>query len=104
MSTEVNKLVNEIIIMDRRMRKYWNIKACRIVEARLHIFLISALDKGEYSMFVYISETKEKRGPQGCETSRLPHFLENRLTITVKLSALRPIFLYHRKIPGTCLC
>jgi hypothetical protein len=28
-------------------------------------------------------------GPQGYETSRLPHFLENRLTDLVRLSALR---------------
>jgi hypothetical protein len=69
------------------MRRYASIKKCRIVEARIHIFLISVLDKGEHAMFVYLLETKEKRSPQGCETSRLPHFLENRLTI-----------------PGTYLC
>jgi hypothetical protein len=40
--------------------------------------------------------------PCGCETSRLPHFLDNRLTVMVSLSALRagrP--LTPRKIPGT---
>jgi hypothetical protein len=45
-------------------------------------------------------------GQQGCETSRLPHHLNNRLTQTaVRLSALltgRPLL--PRKIPGTQFC
>jgi hypothetical protein len=46
-------------------------------------------------------------GPQGCEISRLPHFLDNRLTDgAVRLSALsigQPSFT-PRKIPGTHFC
>jgi hypothetical protein len=46
-----------------------------------------------------------REGPQGCETSRLPHFLGNRLQMAVRLSALRagPILL-PRKIRGTHFC
>jgi hypothetical protein len=40
--------------------------------------------------------------PQGCETSRLPHSLDNWLTEEVRLSALRAgRLLPSRKIPGT---
>jgi hypothetical protein len=44
-------------------------------------------------------------GPQGCETSRLPHFLDNRLTDSGKVVSLtrRPPFT-SRKIPGTHFC
>jgi hypothetical protein len=44
-------------------------------------------------------------GPWGCETSRLPHFLENRLTDggEVVNFTRRPPFA-PRKIPGTHLC
>jgi hypothetical protein len=31
----------------------------------------------------------DRGGPQGYETSRLPHFLDNRLTDVVRLSTLR---------------
>jgi hypothetical protein len=27
-----------------------------------------------------VTTATEREGPQGCETSRLPHFLDNRLT------------------------
>jgi hypothetical protein len=44
-------------------------------------------------------------GPQGCETSRLPHFLDNRLTDGGEVVSLtrRPPFT-PRKIPGTHFC
>jgi hypothetical protein len=44
-------------------------------------------------------------GPQGCETSRFPHFLDNRLTDggeVISLTCLPPIT--PRKIPGTHFC
>jgi hypothetical protein len=44
-------------------------------------------------------------GPQGCETSRLPRFLDNRLTDTDEVFSLMrwPAFT-PRKIPGTHFC
>jgi hypothetical protein len=48
---------------------------------------------------------KVHRGPQGCETSRLPHFLDNRLTVigeVVSLTSRPPCA--RRKIPGTHFC
>jgi hypothetical protein len=45
-----------------------------------------------------------RRGPQSCETSRLPHFLDNRITDDGEVVSLtrRPPF-NPRKIPGTHL-
>jgi hypothetical protein len=44
-------------------------------------------------------------GPNGCETSMLPHFLDNRLTDVGEVVSLtlRPTFT-PRKIPGTHIC
>jgi hypothetical protein len=44
-------------------------------------------------------------GPQGCQTSSLPHFPGNRLTDGGKVFSLtrRPPFT-HRKVPGTHFC
>jgi hypothetical protein len=44
-------------------------------------------------------------GPQGCETSRLPHFLDNGVTDGGEFTSLtsRPSFV-PRKIPGTHFC
>jgi hypothetical protein len=44
----------------------------------------------------------DRRGPEGCETSRLQHFLDNRLTDGSEVVTLtrRPPFT-SRKIPGT---
>jgi hypothetical protein len=44
-------------------------------------------------------------GPYGCETSRLSHFLDNRLTVGGEVVNLtrRPVFT-PRKIPGTHFC
>jgi hypothetical protein len=44
--------------------------------------------------------------PQGCGTSRLPHFLHNRLTDGGEVVSLtrRPAALYPSKIPGTHFC
>jgi hypothetical protein len=46
-----------------------------------------------------------REGPQGCETSRFPHFLDNRLTEVGEVAGLtrRPPFT-PRKIPGTHFC
>jgi hypothetical protein len=46
-----------------------------------------------------------REGPLGCETSRLPQFLDNRLTEGGKVVSLtcRPPFT-PRKIPGTHFC
>jgi hypothetical protein len=44
-------------------------------------------------------------GPLSCETSRLPHFLDNRLTVggeVVSLTRRQPFT--SRKIPGTHFC
>jgi hypothetical protein len=45
------------------------------------------------------------RGPQGCETSRLLHFVDTRLTDGGEVASLtrRPPFT-PRKIPGTHFC
>jgi hypothetical protein len=47
----------------------------------------------------------ERERPYGCETSRLPHFLDNRLTDGGEVVSLtrRPPFTL-RKIPGTHFC
>jgi hypothetical protein len=44
-------------------------------------------------------------GPYGCETSRLPHLLDNRFTDGSEVDSLtrRSLFI-PRKIPGTHLC
>jgi hypothetical protein len=46
-----------------------------------------------------------REGPSGCEKSRLPHFLDNRLTDGGEVVSLtrRPPFT-PRKIPGTHCC
>jgi hypothetical protein len=46
-----------------------------------------------------------REGPEGCETSRLPHYLDNRLTDGGEVVSLtrRPPFT-PRKIPGTHFC
>jgi hypothetical protein len=44
-------------------------------------------------------------GPQGCETSRRPHFLDNRLRDGGEVVSLtRRLPFASRKIPGTHLC
>jgi hypothetical protein len=44
-------------------------------------------------------------GLQGCETSSLPHFLDNRLTDGGEVVSLtRRLSFTPRKIPGTHLC
>jgi hypothetical protein len=43
-------------------------------------------------------------GPHGCETSRLPHFLDNRLTDGGEVSLTRLPPFTPRKIPGTHFC
>jgi hypothetical protein len=65
-------------------------------------------------IFRYKTEVKaihvaDREDPQGCETSRLPHFLENQLTDCgeVSQSRARPGFTPPpppRKIPGTHFC
>jgi hypothetical protein len=65
-----------------------------------------------YALFNYGFSKKGKaipvtghRGPWGCETSRLPHFLDNRLTDGGEVFSLtrRPPFT-PRNIPGTHFC
>jgi hypothetical protein len=46
----------------------------------------------------------DRGGPQGCETSRLPHFLDNRLTDDGEVSLTRRPHFTPRKIPGTHFC
>jgi hypothetical protein len=44
-------------------------------------------------------------GPYGCETSRLPHFVDNRLTDGGEIVSLKRLPLFTpRKIPGTHFC
>jgi hypothetical protein len=69
---------------------------------------------GDMDIFSRISIRKKKgkalpltgrEGPQGCETSRLPHFLDNRLTDggeVVSLMCWQPYT--PRKILGTHFC
>jgi hypothetical protein len=46
-----------------------------------------------------------REGPWGCEMSRLPHFLDNRLTDGGEVVSLtRQLPFTPRKIPGTHLC
>jgi hypothetical protein len=46
-----------------------------------------------------------REGPEGCETSRLPHFLDNRLTNGGEVvSSTRPPPFTPRKIPRTNFC
>jgi hypothetical protein len=47
-----------------------------------------------------------RQGPQGCETLRLPHFLDNRLTDGGKVvtALCNGCPLAPRKIPGTHFC
>jgi hypothetical protein len=57
---------------------------------------------------VYVLAVKGKAIPvtgRGCETSRFPHFLDNRLTDSGEIISLtrRPPFT-HRWIPGTHFC
>jgi hypothetical protein len=60
--------------------------------------------------FTYVAEEKKgqaipvtgREGPKGCETSRLPHFLDNRLTDGGEVvSHRRRLPFTPRKIPGT---
>jgi hypothetical protein len=46
---------------------------------------------------------KGRGGPQDCETSRLPHFLDNRFIDGGEVSLTAPPFT-PRKIPGTHFC
>jgi hypothetical protein len=43
-------------------------------------------------------------GPWGCETSRFPYFLDNRLTDGSEVSLTRRPLFTRRKIPGTHFC
>jgi hypothetical protein len=54
---------------------------------------------------VKVTPVTGRGGPQGCEMSMLPHFLDSRLTDGVEVASLtcRPLFT-PRKIPGTHLC
>jgi hypothetical protein len=46
-----------------------------------------------------------REDPWGCETSRLPHFLDNRLTGSGEVVSPTPQLLFTpRKIPGTHFC
>jgi hypothetical protein len=45
-----------------------------------------------------------REGPYGCETSRLPHFLDNRLTHGDEISLTRRPPFTPKKIPGTPFC
>jgi hypothetical protein len=46
-----------------------------------------------------------REGPQSCEMSRLPYFLDNRLTDGGEVVSLTrtPLF-YHQMIPGAYFC
>jgi hypothetical protein len=48
----------------------------------------SSFDHGKVKVKKAVPVT-DRGGPQGCETSRFPYFLDNRLTMAVRLSALR---------------
>jgi hypothetical protein len=50
-------------------------------------------------------QTRGRGGPQGCETSRFPHFLDNRLTDGGEIvNLMRRSPFTPTKIPGTHFC
>jgi hypothetical protein len=61
--------------------------------------------KSEYKKKGKTIPVTGRRGPYGCETSKLPHFLDNRLREDGEFVSLtrRPPFT-SRKIPGTHFC
>jgi hypothetical protein len=66
------------------------------------VFLLQMWDIWMYSKAISVTG---RAGPYGCEMSRLPHFLDNRLTDGGKVVSLtrRPP-ITPRKIPGTDFC
>jgi hypothetical protein len=40
---------------------------------------------------------KGREGPQGCETSKLPYFLDNRFSDGVEVASLKPVALYPQE-------
>jgi hypothetical protein len=76
----------------------------------IHILLLFFLWFSPSLCFILLLKGKAipvtgREGLWGCETSRLPHFLDNRLTDGDKVVSLtrRPPFT-PRKIPGTHFC
>jgi hypothetical protein len=94
-----------------------------ILTATSYLVLLLSYHRSEYSFYVttyilftlfYVWHKKDKsipvtdrRGPQGCETSRFPHFLDNRLTDGGEVVVLRAgrsspqgKFLVHISVQG----
>jgi hypothetical protein len=65
----------------------WYLKACRLQMVKAKAISVT-----------------DREGPEGCETSRLPHFLDNRLTDGGEVSPTRRPPFTPRMIPGTHLC
>jgi hypothetical protein len=76
----------------------------------VYSFQLLLLRRGAFSYGVKKDKSEAipvrgREGPQGCETSRLSHFLDNRLTDGGEVVNLtrRPPFT-PKKIPGTHFC
>jgi hypothetical protein len=75
-------------------------------------FLPSSFNLGKFKMFKYRFKKKGKsvlvtgrEGQSGCETSRLPHCLDNQLMDGGEVVSLRRRLPFTpRKIPGTHFC
>jgi hypothetical protein len=81
--------------------------ASRASEGHIHTYImidgnpeIAYLNSGKKGKAIPVTG---HRGPQDCETSRIPYFLDNRLRVMSTLSAGRPSF-NPRKIPGPHFC
>jgi hypothetical protein len=65
---------------------------------------VYSLNKLGIYIYIKADPGTVRGGPWGCETPRLPHFLDDRLIDGGKVSLTRRPPLTPRKIPGTHFC